>query len=575
MAVTLTPKVAALVERGTQLMRVGEFNEAARVLERALQQMPQVAELHGMQAEALLRSERLEAALAAAQRALRLRPGWGEALMLRGNIQARLGRSAEAETSFREAMRTLGAAPALQANLANVLLEQGRFGEALQAYDASLAGGADPLGLERGRARALLGVGRRADAEAAWKRVLEREPDSVEALEQLMQIYTGERRLDELEAVCARGVALAAKPAIFHVFLGFSAWLRRRSEDALAHYREAARIAEGSDAEMFHEANKNEAVALFALGRLREGWERYRWRLDREALRGRYPLLAAAPAALAAAPALRVRIHQEQGIGDELFFLRFAAPLRAAGHRLSYRGERKLVELLAGRTELFESIGLEGEPEASACDVELQSSDLALASGHDFAPPLPLVPQAARSQAALARLHAFGPPPYVGVTWSAGAVAEERANRGDAAVWLKRVPIAELAAALRPLRAGIIVLQRRPEAADMAAFTAALGRAALDASDINDDLRDAVAMLASLDDYVGMSNTNMHLLAGLPGPRARVLTQSPAEWRWGMDGRESAWFPGFRLYRQTPDRSWNEAFRQLQDDLEKAYASAT
>jgi len=67
----------------------------------------------------------------------------------------------------------------------------------------------------------------------------------------------------------------------------------------------------------------------------------------------------------------------------------------------------------------------------------------------------------------------------------------------------------------------------------------------------------------------------MHLLAGLGAPKARVLTQSPAEWRWAMAGGESPWFPGFVLYRQGADRSWDQACKQLQVDLEKAYASAT
>jgi hypothetical protein len=173
-------------------------------------------------------------------------------------------------------------------------------------------------------------------------------------------------------------------------------------------------------------------------------------------------------------------------------------------------------------------------------------------------------------------LRAFGPPPYVGVTWAAGLTPEERKDlQKTTAIWLKRTSVTELGRILLPLRATIVVLQRKPDPAEAAAFHEALGRAALDASDVNDDLRDALALLASLDDYVGMSNTNMHLLAGLGAPKARVLTQSPAEWRWAMAGRESPWFPGFVLYRQGADRTWDEAYRQLKIDLESAYASAT
>src|SRR6185369_399874 len=169
----------------------------------------------------------------------------------------------------------------------------------------------------------------------------------------------------------------------------------------------------------------------------------------------------------------------------------------------SYRTEPKLVALLEDRRELFEGVGVEQAPDPLPCDVELLVSDLALASQHEFAPPLPLAADPARREAAAARLRAFGPPPYVGVTWAAGLTAEERKDlQKTTAIWVKRVSVAELGRILRPLRATIVVLQRKPDPAEAAAFYEALGRAALDASDMNDDLRDALALLACLDDYV-------------------------------------------------------------------------
>jgi hypothetical protein len=111
----------------------------------------------------------------------------------------------------------------------------------------------------------------------------------------------------------------------------------------------------------------------------------------------------------------------------------------------------------------------------------------------------------------------------------------------------------------------VVSLQRQPDPAEQAQFVAALGRQVLDLSEVNDNLDDALALLSLLDDYIGVSNANMHLLAGLGG-RARVLVQTPAEWRWGID-EESQWFPGFRLYRQAADRTWGAAWARLAHDL--------
>jgi hypothetical protein len=78
-----------------------------------------------------------------------------------------------------------------------------------------------------------------------------------------------------------------------------------------------------------------------------------------------------------------------------------------------------------------------------------------------------------------------------------------------------------------------------------------------------------LALLDVLDDYIGVSNTNMHLRAGA-GKTARVLVPWPAEWRWMIAGGTSPWFPGFRIYRQRPDGDWKEALTALAADLQSA-----
>jgi hypothetical protein len=58
----------------------------------------------------------------------------------------------------------------------------------------------------------------------------------------------------------------------------------------------------------------------------------------------------------------------------------------------------------------------------------------------------------------------------------------------------------------------------------------------------------------------------MHLMASL-GKTARVLIPNPPEWRWLTEGRESPWFPGFKLYRQQQDGEWGGALVRLTEDL--------
>ncbi len=86
---------------------------------------------------------------------------------------------------------------------------------------------------------------------------------------------------------------------------------------------------------------------------------------------------------------------------------------------------------------------------------------------------------------------------------------------------------------------------------------------------LNDDLEDMLAVLALMDEYVTVSNTNVHLRAGA-GRTSRVLVPNPPEYRWMAEGTESPWFPGCKLYRQKVDGAWDEALAALARDLEEA-----
>jgi hypothetical protein len=74
-----------------------------------------------------------------------------------------------------------------------------------------------------------------------------------------------------------------------------------------------------------------------------------------------------------------------------------------------------------------------------------------------------------------------------------------------------------------------------------------------------------------LDDYVAVSNTNVHLRQSLGLP-SRVLLPMPPDWRWMHAGAESPWFPGTRIYRQAADGTWDEALGGLAGDLKAVFS---
>jgi hypothetical protein len=151
----------------------------------------------------------------------------------------------------------------------------------------------------------------------------------------------------------------------------------------------------------------------------------------------------------------------------------------------------------------------------------------------------------------------------VGVSWRAGTDFRRRSEFGaNIQSLFKEVPASRLAGALRGVRGTLVSLQRQPDPGEVAAFGAAAGRPVLDAAAANEDLEEALALLAVLDEYVGVSNTNMHLRAGL-GRRAHVLVPYPPEWRWMAAGESTPWFPGFSVHRDPPAGGAEDAVSRL------------
>ncbi len=257
----------------------------------------------------------------------------------------------------------------------------------------------------------------------------------------------------------------------------------------------------------------------------------------------------------------QVVLRGEQGIGDILFFLRFAPALRQRGVRIVLGCERKLHSIVSPGEVLDDVREDSGEG--------MLVGDLPLFLGAEDTPPA--WPLRTREKANLEKL---GPGPYLGVTWRAGTDVARRAEFGhDPRVLTKAVPPRLLGAAVRGWPGTVIVLQRSTRAGDAAEFAAAFGGRFHDLSALGDELPELLAVLQALDEYVAVSNTNMHLLAGL-GRTARVLVPYPGEWRWMRRPGRSPWFPGFETYRQPQSRDWRPVFERLRADLFKGVERA-
>jgi Flp pilus assembly protein TadD len=617
------PQAQALL--GMALLQLDDCAGAIRALRVASKTDRGNAGVWGHLAEACARCGQFEDAHTAYRRAQRLAPAhWPYALGAAITL-AQQGRAAEAEPLLRKLCALQPQQPLPHFNLGNVLLDLGRADEAESLLRRSLALAPDDAEILLSLGSALHRQSRFNEAIGCYRRCIAMHEAWPAPRLNLVSALIDDGRNGEAETASLELIGLVPQLAQAHRFLGAARGHQGNLLGAAAAYRQAASLPDaqpidrrslgGALAECgrLHEAlrilatvptqDAEDALSLLQLrsmidlahGRFADGWRAYRSRPAFRRLSEKWAADGIVQQLPDQLEGLHVLVRREQGLGDELFFLRQLPQLRARGARVTVRTSDKIADMIH-RTGAADAVVADTTGATIHADVQIFCGDLpgalaprahseitampgaptrsmpdhpALIAAFDPAPAvslaIPPLPEALLRMRQ--KLEALGPPPYLGLTWRAGTPAREQLG----ADWVlnKTITLPALGAALQPARGSLLALQRLPAPGEIETLSRAAGRPVADFTAVNDQLEDMLALLALLDDYIGVSNTNMHLRAAV-GRSARVLVPNPAEWRWMQWGLHSPWFPDFRIYRQSLNGDWSGALAQLARDLAPA-----
>lgn len=618
---------------GVLKLQNGDAASAVELIERATRLQPRNWVFLANLAQAFFTLRRFVEAGDAFQSAARLNSDDPELQIGMANCLALQGELAEAETRLRKITERFPRVALAWFNLGNAVRDQGKTKEAVACYARATQLDTNFVDAFNNLGNALHALERLEEAEQAYRKALALQPSYTAGHCNLASLLIDRGRFPEAEAACREALSLEPHSAIAYSMLGSAIGHQGRLSEALEMHRKAVELDPNSPRTLaalggaLYEVGRAEeaqapleralsadpqsayahhflASARLGLGDFQAWWRGYLQRPARQRFIAENPALSLTTALPAALTGQHVCLLREQGLGDELFLLRFAAALKARGAHLTYRASARIAGLL-GRVAMLDRVMIEGEPlpesehvvligdlphalhESPAMSLKAQDARrdirpdatgafipaLARASesgSAELPPPLPLTPLAAQIETIQRRLAELGPPPYIGLTWRGGTAPEEQ--RGSFWLLFKEVPLQQLGEVLAPVNGTLLALQRRPRDGELARIAACVGRTAHDFTALNEDLEGMLALLAAIDDYVGVSNTNMHLRAGV-GKTARVLVPCPSEWRWMVRGCESPWFPGFRIYRQEVDGDWSGALTQLKCDLAARFGS--
>ena len=531
---------------------------AVEMIGRAIKEDSRKAAAYNNCGLALQDLKRFDEALKHYGRALKLKPDYALAHYNRGVTLRELSRFDEAVRSHDRALKLLPELAEAHHDRGLALQALQRLDEALASYDRALALRPEHALAWYSRGVTLRELQRLDDALDSYDRALRVRRDLAEAWCNRGHILHELRRYQE--ALSSHDMAVALRPALAeaHYNRGSTLQVMERFDEALVAYRAALELRPDYAA-----CHANLSSCYLSTGAFTDGWKEYQWRPNQRKTGTadinqlhRKPLVGDLSG-------LHVVVECEQGLGDELFFLRFMPMLRDRGARATYIADSRLVGLL-NRSGISDSVVALGE-NPGPWDLWLTLGDLpfVLGAGEDDIPPPFSIPPLAASRGELSeRLRTFGPAPYLGLTWRAGT------GNGTSGVLFREVPLDGFVRSMKAAGGSLVAVQRLPKPGEIAALEQAFGRPVLDLTDFNRDLEAMLALMGLLDFYVCVDNTNQHLRAAT-GRVSRVLVPSPPEFRWAARGEESPWFPGTRIYRQTLMGDWSAALERLAADMKR------
>lgn len=483
--------------------QAGRLPQAEQLYRQVLQQQPQQVDALNLLGVIACQKGGLEEGIALYRQALTLRPGYVSA---RENLSValwKLGKQLieEAIDSYSQIITFQPENQQAYHNLGSILVEQGKLDEAVSYYLQALS-------VQPGDATALNTIGtllqqqgKTAAAIAYHRRALAIRPHYPDALNSLGTALQEEGNTQE--ALSCFDQALALDPT-----------------DANARY--------------------NRSLILLTDGNYQQGFPEYEWRLktrefppcpfrqpvwDGSELTGRTILL-----------------HAEQGLGDTLQFIRYAARVKQRGARIVLTCHQPLMRLLSTVPEIDRLVPLGYPPPNFDVYAPLMSLPGILGTTLESVPaPIPYLqpPQSALQLAAspTTRLK-------VGIVWSGGHLYKKNQSRSCPLVHFQPLlPLPDIA--YYSLQKGIAQTN-----------LSELGWTQVqDLSSQLHDMAETAAAIAQLDLVITVDTSIAHLAGALGKPVWVLLTFQP-DWRWMLHREDTPWYPTMRLFRQSKPNDW-------------------
>ena len=468
------------------------------------------------------------------------------------------GRRREAEAVLRALSHTRPHEGRAHLELAHLLRDGENFEDAEIHYRRALELMDSKPGVLNALAGLLITSGREEEGESCFRQALALDAGHLPSLNNLGLLLASRKNLDEAVELFRRAVRLMPQRA--DLWFNFADTLHARLSLDEAHEAYGKAIALRPD---FAIAHMHKGMTWLLEGHFQKGWEEYEWRWRAEG----FPNAPTPGIPWDGSPlnGAEILLTAEQGLGDILQFVRYAALVSARGGRVILQAPQSMTRLMktvpgvARVIPTNQPLGqiLGGSP----VHAPLMSLPRLMGTTMDTIPAnVPYMKADAESTAIWqSRIGSDGI--KVGVVWQGNVGHRNDVNRSG--TFSMMAPLANLP--------GVRLFSLRKDAA---AVDRPLPGARNDpvtdlVTDLGPELKDfahTAAAVCCLDLIISVDTAVAHLAGALGKPVWLLLPHSP-DWRWLLDRKDSPWYPSMRLYRQSSRGGWGPVMDQVRMDL--------
>jgi len=518
-AISLNPDDAvAYYNRGDTLRLLKRQEEAVESYDRAIALNPNFVEALSNRGVALTDVKRLEAAVKSYDRAIALNPNFAEVYSNRGNALRKLKRQEEAVESYDRAIALNPNFVDAYSNRGVALKNLNRLDEALESYDRAIALNPNYAGAYSNRGNALTDLKRLDEALESYDCAIALNPDYAEAYSNRGNALTELKRLDEALESYDRAIAL-------------------NPDYANAYW--------------------NKSLLKILQGDYLEGWKLYEWRWKREkhinSAREFHQPLWLGNESISDETLL---IHPEQGHGDYIQFIRYAALVERLGVRVVLEVPPELTKLfstLTGQLTLIEK----GKPLPSFdyhCPV--MSLPLALKTTLKTIPAqIPYLYTDDEKRKRWNTKLGAKTVTRVGLVWSGSTTHENDHNRSL---------LLEQVTSLLELPMEFHSLQKEIREIDLKTLND-FPKIHQHQNDLL-DFSDTAALIDEMDLVISVDTAVAHL-SGAMGKKTFILLPYSPDYRWMLDRVDSPWYPTVTLFRQPAIGDWDSVISEIRQFL--------